>query len=278
MECVLLAHVHDEGAIQSSDITEAMTIDSLSPGYELNLEPGDPITVNGVAIATPDIPAMNGVIHSLSEGVLLPPCVTDDIVTILSDREDFTQLVALASATQMVSALSSQPAAEGFTIFAPSNSALGKLDSVVLAGLAAANPQVMIDILKYHIIESNFDGSTTGSVTTKLGEAVQVTRDDSGVIMVNGAKVLEGNILAANGVIHVIDTVLIPPSLANTPGLSKPENSGGDSGAQSDSGGGGVQQGSGVEGGGSSGASSMTTFLSSGLVATAVAGVAFLVL
>ena len=88
VECVLLAHVHDgDAAVLSSDITEPTTVDSMSLGYELDIEPGDPLTVNGLAIDTPDIPAMNGVLHSLADGVLLPPCVTDDIVAILSARE-----------------------------------------------------------------------------------------------------------------------------------------------------------------------------------------------
>ena len=282
VECVLLAHVHDgDEAVLSSDITEATTVDSLLPGYELDLEPGDPsLTVNGIAVDTPDIPALNGVVHSLSDGVLLPPCVTDDIATILSGREDFAQLVTLASATQLVSALSSLPAASGLTILAPSNSALGKLDSVVLAGLAASNMDALIDILEYHIIEENWDGSTTGSVMTKLGEEIEVTRDADGVLMVNGAKVLEENILASNGVIHVIDTVLIPPSLADTPGLPKPEDTdtsggGGDGGGGGDNG---AQEETPVDGGSSSAATTVGVIMSSGLVATVIAGVAALVL
>jgi uncharacterized surface protein with fasciclin (FAS1) repeats len=279
VECVLLAHVHDgDAAVLSSDITEPTTVDSMSLGYELDIEPGDPLTVNGLAIDTPDIPAMNGVLHSLADGVLLPPCVTDDIVAILSAREDFAQLVTLASATQMVSALSSLPGASGLTILAPSNAALGKLDTVVLAGLAASNMDALVDILEYHIIEENWDGSTTGSVTTKLGEVIQVTRDaDSGVLMINGAKVLEENILASNGVIHVIDTVLIPPSLADTPGLPDTSSSGTDNGG-GDGDDSGAQEETPVVVGGSSGASSSMVFWSSGLVATVIAGFAALAL
>ena len=200
----------------SDAITGEMTVASLTQDFDfdINVEDDGTVTVNGVAVTAADIPATNGVIHSI-EGVLLPACVSNDMLSVLSDDPTFSDLVNLAKASGVLSFIEDQePTAEGVTIFVPTNDAIGQIDSVALAGLAATNMDAVVGILEYHILPFNYDGVEDGKYTTMQGEDISVHRESDGTLEVNQATVLRGPILASDGVIYVIDGPLIPPSLA----------------------------------------------------------------
>lgn len=102
-----------------------------------------------------------------------------------------------------------------FTVFAPTNAAFAKLDRTVVAQLTRPeNKDKLKDVLLFHVLGSVVPSSAIGSSletpATLEGKNLAIYRDDSGTVHVCNAKVLQADINATNGVIHAIDTVLIP--------------------------------------------------------------------
>jgi uncharacterized surface protein with fasciclin (FAS1) repeats len=121
----------------------------------------------------------------------------------------FTTLVKAVQAAGLVETLSG---AGPFTVFAPTDEAFAKLPPGTIDALLA-DPAKLKDILLYHVVAGKnmaADVQANPSATTAFGEPVAIAVTD-GVVMVGGAAVIAADIEASNGVIHVIDTVLIPP-------------------------------------------------------------------
>ena len=96
---------------------------------------------------------------------------------------------------------------------APTNDAFAALPAgTVESLLLPENLEQLQDILKYHVVAANAhsSGLASGDVDTLLGDHVEITVSDSGV-MVNDANVVTPDVIASNGIIHVIDKVLLPP-------------------------------------------------------------------
>ncbi|MGB7087944.1 MAG: fasciclin domain-containing protein [Phormidesmis sp.] len=136
----------------------------------------------------------------------------DTIVDVASANGSFTTLVAAVQAAGLEETLSGEGP---YTVFAPTDEAFaalpeGTLDTLLLP----ENQDVLTEILTYHVVSGEIPSSDveTGAVTTVEGEDLDVVADAEGV-MVNGASVVQPDVMASNGVIHVIDTVLLPPSL-----------------------------------------------------------------
>lgn len=135
---------------------------------------------------------------------------TGTIVAVAAGNPDFSTLVAAVKAAGLVDTLNS---AGPFTVFAPTNAAFAKLPAgTVESLLKPENKAKLTAILTYHVVA----GKVTAADVVKLksaetvnGKAVKITTGDSGV-MVNDATVTATDIKASNGVIHVIDSVLIP--------------------------------------------------------------------
>lgn len=120
---------------------------------------------------------------------------------------DFTTLVAAAQAAGL-----DQTLATGgpFTIFAPTDAAFEALPAGTLDALLQ-DPDALADILLYHVISGEVlaaDAVNLTSATTLLGESVTI--DATNGVQINGANVIQTDVIASNGVIHVIDQVLIP--------------------------------------------------------------------
>ena len=99
-----------------------------------------------------------------------------------------------------------------YTVFAPTDEAFAKVPKKTLDSLAA-NPDQLKAVLLYHVADGEVkaaDVATTSSVATLNGASLPIKADDS-VVRVGGAKVIQADVIASNGVIHVIDGVLIPP-------------------------------------------------------------------
>jgi len=99
-----------------------------------------------------------------------------------------------------------------YTVFAPTDEAFAKVPKKTLDSLAA-NPDQLKAVLLYHVADGEVkaaDVATTSSVATLNGASLPIKADDS-VVRVGGAKVIQADVMASNGVIHVIDGVLIPP-------------------------------------------------------------------
>ena len=136
----------------------------------------------------------------------------EDIVAIASANEDFSTLVAAVSAAGLVETLQGEGP---FTVFAPTNAAFDALPAGLLDKLLMLeNKDVLVKILTYHVVSGAIMAAdvTAGDVASVEGGMIAVTTNDGGV-QVNGASVVSPDILASNGVIHVIDAVILPPDV-----------------------------------------------------------------
>ena len=144
----------------------------------------------------------------------LRPAQAADIVDIAAGEKNFSTLVAAVKAAGLVETLKGHGP---FTVFAPTNAAFAKLPKATLQSLLKPeNKAQLAAILTYHVVP----GKVTAADVVKLrnntrvrsvqGSTIRV-RTHPGV-MVNNAKVIKTDILADNGVIHVIDTVILPPA------------------------------------------------------------------
>jgi len=134
-----------------------------------------------------------------------------NIVAVAQGNEDFSTLVAAITAAGLGDALSG---AGPFTVFAPTNAAFETLPAGLLEKLLLPeNKEVLTKILTYHVVSAKVMAAdvTAGDVTTLEGSAFAVTTE--GGVKVNTSNVTATDVPACNGVIHVIDAVLVPASV-----------------------------------------------------------------
>ncbi len=176
---------------------------------------GDKLIVDGATVTKTDIVGSNGVIHVI-DSVMLPS--GDDLATTASKAGSFGTLLAAAKAAGLVDALKGDQA---LTVLAPTDEAFAKLPKDTLAALLKPeNKDALAAILKLHIISGRVfsdQALKAGTAATLSGESVKFAVVD-GAAKVNNAKIVKTDIDASNGVIHVIDTVLLP---AKMPKLSR---------------------------------------------------------
>lgn len=133
-----------------------------------------------------------------------------DIVTVAVEAGSFTKLAAALEAAGLVSTLQG---AGPFTVFAPTDEAFAKLPAGTLNALLK-DKEALTRILTYHVVA----GRVTAEQVVTLSEAQTVAgikaeiKVKDGSVYVGGAKVVTTDIAASNGVIHVIDTVMLPPA------------------------------------------------------------------
>lgn len=134
-----------------------------------------------------------------------------DIVAVASGAENFKTLVAAVKAAGLVETLQGEGP---FTVFAPSDEAFAKLPAGTVEDLLKAeNREKLVAILKYHVLPGKVLAADvkTMEARTAQGQSVKLKVTDAGVT-VDKAKVVKTDLLAQNGVIHVIDSVLLPNS------------------------------------------------------------------
>ena len=139
------------------------------------------------------------------------PATAKDIVDTAIGAGKFNTLVAAVQAAGLVDTLKSQGP---FTVFAPSDEAFAKLPAgTVETLLKPENKQKLVSILTYHVIPGEVKSGDIGgkkiAVKTVQGQDIKVNATEA--VMINDAKVAMGDIVASNGVIHVIDKVILPP-------------------------------------------------------------------
>ncbi len=241
---ILTYHVV-QGAV-TSDQLSSMMVPSMEmtalgadlAGSELDIQVGDDgsVTVNGANVVTADIIASNGVIHVV-DAVLLPPDVaaalagdgdaaTEEaagtIVDIAAGNPDFSTLVTAVQAAGLVDVLA-DPNAQ-WTVFAPTNAAFEALPEGVL-DMVLADQELLTRILTYHVVQGAVTSDQLSSMMVPsmemtalgadlAGSELDIQVGDDGSVTVNGANVVTADIIASNGVIHVVDAVLLPPDVA----------------------------------------------------------------
>lgn len=154
-----------------------------------------------------DVPATTGGQENVQDDVS-----QKDVVKVAVGSPDHTTLVAAVKQGELVTALSN---AGPFTVFAPTNAAFDKLPAGTVDGLMKDDKKADLqNILQYHVTTSSlkadflFDGMTIGMVN---GDNVTVSVKD-GKIMLNGSATIVASVPASNGMVHVIDAVLLPPA------------------------------------------------------------------
>jgi uncharacterized surface protein with fasciclin (FAS1) repeats len=141
------------------------------------------------------------------------PAMTEPgtIVDVAASNPDFETLVAAVTAAGLAETLSSEGP---FTVFAPTDEAFDALPEGVLdALLLPENKDALTSILTYHVVSGEVMAAdvTAGDVPTVEGSDITITTD--GGVKVNDANVTATDVDASNGVIHVIDAVLVPPTV-----------------------------------------------------------------
>jgi uncharacterized surface protein with fasciclin (FAS1) repeats len=134
-----------------------------------------------------------------------------DIVAVATGAGSFSTLVAAVQAADLVGTLQSDGP---FTVFAPTDDAFAALPAGVLdALLLPENKDVLVKILTYHVVAGKVMAAdvTAGDVATVEGQTIALGTD--GGVTVNGANVVTADVEASNGVIHVIDAVILPPDV-----------------------------------------------------------------
>ena len=169
--------------------------------------------IEGATVTMADVPASNGVIHVI-DAVLMPPVEPvspGDIPTVATGTGIHTALVAALAKADLVSALQ----AEGpFTVFAPTDAAFTAAGIDLDTFVTEAEIATLADILTYHVyVGAVASTDVTDGMTVAMlngdNASFTVTADS---VMIEGATVTMADVAASNGVIHVIDKVLMPPT------------------------------------------------------------------
>jgi uncharacterized surface protein with fasciclin (FAS1) repeats len=212
---VLLYHVVP-GKVMAADVVtldEAETAQGEAVAIAVD---GDKVMINESQVIIPDIEASNGVIHVV-DAVLVPSAdeaamdeamMEESIVDIAVADERFSTLVTALTEAGLVETLQGEGP---FTVFAPTDDAFAALPEGTLDALLA-DKAALTDVLLYHVVAGKVmaaDVVTLDEAETVQGEVVAITVDGDKV-MVNDSEVIITDIEGANGVIHVVDAVLVP--------------------------------------------------------------------
>ena len=211
---VLLYHVVS-GQVLSSNLENGMMPATLA-GETIKVDLTNGVKINESSVSTADVMATNGVIHII-DTVLVPstfvlnaePEVPATVVDIALSNPDFSMLVSLLQKADLVGALQGEGP---FTVFAPTNAAFEKLLAALnISASDLMNQPDLAKVLLYHVVSGKVmstDLSDGLEAPTLNGESVAF--DLSSGAKVNQSNVISADIEAGNGVIHVIDAVLVP--------------------------------------------------------------------
>ena len=177
---------------------------------------GENLLVNTSTVTMTDIVTDNGIIHVI-DAVLTPKTLpetapTNNIIETAQQAGNFSTLLAALDAASLTSALADE--SSEFTVFAPTDAAFEAIGSNFLNTLLA-NPTVLADILKQHVLVGSVDSVTAMSLNgqsaeTLLGNTLPVAINaETNMLSFGGANIVVKDIMTTNGVIHVIDSVII---------------------------------------------------------------------
>jgi uncharacterized surface protein with fasciclin (FAS1) repeats len=220
---VLLHHVVGS-ALLAADVAPG-AVETLA-GDALTLDAADgAVTVDGARVTTADLTARNGVVHVVDQ-VLLPAAPAADesaapaeattapateVADIIDSAAAAGRFETLLAALETAGLTDALRAAGPFTVFAPSDAAFEALPPGALDELLA-DPDRLATVLQYHVLQGALPAADIASgmqAATLEGKPLTFTRN--GDILVNDAAVIVPDIVTSNGIIHVIDRVLLPP-------------------------------------------------------------------
>jgi uncharacterized surface protein with fasciclin (FAS1) repeats len=206
---ILTYHVVS-GSVLSTDLTDGMTTAALNNDELTFTVNADGVKVNDASVSSADVIASNGVIHVIDK-VLMPPADLQDIPTIAQGTGVHGALVSALTQANLVATLQGDGP---FTVFAPTDQAFTDAGIDLSTFDTDEENQTLVDILTYHVVSGSVLSTdlTDGMTATALNNdelTFAVSADD---VKVNDAQVSSADVIASNGVIHVIDKVLMPPA------------------------------------------------------------------
>ncbi len=209
LKSILLYHVV-EGKVMAADVVGLTSAASLlGKDLAVKVDMGN-VYINESKVIITDIAASNGVIHVI-DAVLLPPADMMDIVDTAVADGRFTTLAAALTKAGLVETLKGEGP---FTVFAPTDDAFAKLPAGTLDTLLLdENKQQLTDILLYHVVSGKVMAADVVNLTsadTVLGSPISIKVMDGKVYINETIQVIITDVEASNGVIHVIDAVLLP--------------------------------------------------------------------
>jgi uncharacterized surface protein with fasciclin (FAS1) repeats len=215
---ILTSHVVSGKVLASEVKSGAVPTLNTSNGIYLSKN-ADGVFINGtIKVIQTDVSTSNGVIHII-DNVIIP--AKESLVTIAAGNKDFSELVSLVlKADPAVAKALTDASATGFTVFAPTNAAFTELYKTTPKAtlLDPKNVKLLTDVLLYHVVPGRVFSTDLPNVSGEVGTAntaAKLTFDLAGGAKVKGkssgaSSITAANILATNGVIHVIDKVLLP--------------------------------------------------------------------
>jgi uncharacterized surface protein with fasciclin (FAS1) repeats len=202
------------GKVMAADVVKLKNAGTVQ-GQRVDISAkGDAVTVDGAKVVATDIACSNGVIHVI-DSVILPN--DKNIVEVAASNGSFNTLVAAVKAAGLVETLSGKGP---LTVLAPTDAAFAKLPAGTLENLLKPeNKKQLVEILTYHVVPGVAAYSDQvvkmSEIPTVLGSPIKVTVKD-GKVMLGKATVAIVDVETSNGVIHAIDTVLLPATPAKS--------------------------------------------------------------
>jgi transforming growth factor-beta-induced protein len=210
LKSVLLYHVVS-GRVTAADVVKLSSAKTIE-GRSLAIKVVDgTVLVDQAKVTTPDVMASNGVIHVI-DSVLIPKAApaapAKNIVQTAIAAGQFKTLASLLTKAGLAGTLQGKGP---FTVFAPTDAAFAKVPKATLVALAKDKAKLRA-VLLYHVVK----GKVTAAQAMKLRSAKTrngkplAFRVSGGKVLVGSATVTKADVMASNGVIHVINSVLIP--------------------------------------------------------------------
>ncbi|MBM3976621.1 MAG: fasciclin domain-containing protein [Planctomycetes bacterium] len=206
LQAILTYHVVP-ASVMAEDVVKLKSAGTLN-GQRVDVMVSDAgVAIDGAKVIKTDIRCSNGIVHVI-DSVILPN--SKDLVATAVGAGQFKTLAAALEAAGLVEALQGKGP---FTVFAPTDAAFAALPAGTLESLLKPeNKDQLAAILKLHVIPARVDSEAAarGASAASLQGQTLVTKLDGGAVTVNGARVVATDVDASNGVIHVIDRVLLP--------------------------------------------------------------------
>ncbi|HMR89376.1 MAG TPA: fasciclin domain-containing protein, partial [Saprospiraceae bacterium] len=205
---ILLNHV-TSGNLLSTNLENGQVVITLNNGKTVKVTiNNNGVFINNAQVTVADVVAENGVVHVI-DAVLLP---ANTVVDVIVGSADHNTLEAAVGAAGLVNTLNG---AGPFTVFAPTDAAFAALPTGTVETLLQDPQGLLTNILLNHVVVPNVLSSSLSNgqaiVTLNSGKTVKVTINNDGVF-IDDAQVTVADIVTDNGVVHVIDAILLPPN------------------------------------------------------------------
>jgi transforming growth factor-beta-induced protein len=211
---VLTYHVVS-GKVMSTDLANG-SVNTLNTGQSVTVDLSSGVMINDANVTTPDVEASNGVVHIIDK-VLIPenldlsgmvPSAAEAAIA-TPELSSLVAILSLPGLSDILAAAANDDAE--ITVFAPTNDAFAAvLTALGLTSIEEIPESVLLDIVTYHIVGAVAKSTDLEAITYETLNGESVTVDLSSGVKVDGANVTTPDIEVSNGVVHIIDAVLLP--------------------------------------------------------------------